>query len=172
MAGQAGWYWQLNVVRYFTSAPGAGWNGPYATKAAAASADSGGITGGTGGVGGGVAGNAWYVVTIRRTPQTPFTVEVMQKPFPSGAGVTVLIDHTGGVSGSGYATQAEAQAAADQYKNQIVPGVKALGSTPDWQQLMVRIGEALLGIVLIGIGLARITGAQNAVSSIAKARIP
>lgn len=38
--------------------------------------------------------------------------------------------------------------------------------------LWLRVGEVLLGIVLIGVGLARITGAQNAVSSIVKARIP
>lgn len=36
----------------------------------------------------------------------------------------------------------------------------------------LRIGEILLGIVLVGVGVARITGAQNAVSKIVKTRLP
>lgn len=35
----------------------------------------------------------------------------------------------------------------------------------------IRIGEIVLGIVLIGVGIARITGAQNAISKVVKARI-
>lgn len=36
----------------------------------------------------------------------------------------------------------------------------------------IRIGEILLGIVLIGVGIARITGAQNVISNIAKTKMP
>jgi hypothetical protein len=36
----------------------------------------------------------------------------------------------------------------------------------------IRIGEILLGIVLIGVGLARLTGIQNVVSKVAKVAIP
>ena len=36
----------------------------------------------------------------------------------------------------------------------------------------IRIGEVLLGIVLIGVGLAKLTGTTNAIASIVKARIP
>lgn len=36
----------------------------------------------------------------------------------------------------------------------------------------LRVGEVLLGIVLIAVGLARITGTQNTVSQLVKARIP
>jgi len=36
----------------------------------------------------------------------------------------------------------------------------------------IRIGEVLLGIVLIGVGLAKLTGATNAISKIAKVAIP
>jgi len=36
----------------------------------------------------------------------------------------------------------------------------------------LRIGEILLGIVLVGVGVARITGAQNAVSKIVKTKLP
>lgn len=38
--------------------------------------------------------------------------------------------------------------------------------------LWLRVSEVLLGIVLIGVGLARITGTQNVVSQVVKARIP
>lgn len=36
----------------------------------------------------------------------------------------------------------------------------------------IRIGEVLLGIVLIGVGIARLTGVQNAISKVAKVAIP
>jgi len=36
----------------------------------------------------------------------------------------------------------------------------------------LRIGEILLGIVLIGVGIARLTGIQNVVSKVAKVAIP
>jgi hypothetical protein len=36
----------------------------------------------------------------------------------------------------------------------------------------IRIGEILLGIVLIGVGIARLTGIQNVVSKVAKVAIP
>ena len=37
---------------------------------------------------------------------------------------------------------------------------------------LLRIGEIVLGIVLVGVGIARITGLQNAVSQVAKTKIP
>jgi hypothetical protein len=36
----------------------------------------------------------------------------------------------------------------------------------------LRIGEILLGLVLVGVGVARITGVQNAVSQIVKTKVP
>jgi hypothetical protein len=36
----------------------------------------------------------------------------------------------------------------------------------------LRIGEILLGLVLVGVGIARITGAQNFISQIAKTKMP
>lgn len=36
----------------------------------------------------------------------------------------------------------------------------------------LRVGEVLLGLVLIGVGIARITGAQNAVSAVVKTKLP
>lgn len=38
----------------------------------------------------------------------------------------------------------------------------------DLGSILLRIGEVLLGIVLIGVGLARVTGVENAVSSAVK----
>lgn len=37
---------------------------------------------------------------------------------------------------------------------------------------LLRIGEIALGIVLVGVGIARITGLQNAVSDVVKTKIP
>lgn len=36
----------------------------------------------------------------------------------------------------------------------------------------LRIGEILLGLVLVGVGVARITGTQNAISKIVKTKVP
>jgi len=36
---------------------------------------------------------------------------------------------------------------------------------------LIRIGEILLGVVLVGVGVAKLTGTTNAVSKIVKARI-
>jgi hypothetical protein len=40
------------------------------------------------------------------------------------------------------------------------------------QNWFIRVGEILLGIVLIGVGVAKLTGTTNAISKIVKARIP
>ena len=37
---------------------------------------------------------------------------------------------------------------------------------------MIRIGEILLGIVLVGVGVAKLSGTTNAVASLVKAKIP
>lgn len=44
--------------------------------------------------------------------------------------------------------------------------------TGDWEHIMLRVGEVLLGLVLIGVGLARLTGTQNIVSAALKTAIP
>jgi hypothetical protein len=40
------------------------------------------------------------------------------------------------------------------------------------QSWLIRIGEILLGIVLLGVGVAKLTGTTNAIAKIAKAKIP
>lgn len=42
----------------------------------------------------------------------------------------------------------------------------------NWEAWVLRIGEILLGLVLIGIGIARITGAQNVISQAVKTKLP
>jgi hypothetical protein len=42
----------------------------------------------------------------------------------------------------------------------------------DLTSWFIRVGEILLGIVLIGVGIAKLTGTTNAVSNLVKARIP
>jgi len=58
-----------------------------------------------------------------------------------------------------------------------LPGAAAKGAENAFHGLdlgswFLRIGEILLGIVLVGVGVARITGAQNAISKIVKTRLP
>lgn len=61
-----------------------------------------------------------------------------------------------------------------------VPGAAAKGAENAVQSLggfnlgswFLRIGEILLGLVLVGVGIARITGAQNAISKVVKTRLP
>jgi hypothetical protein len=49
---------------------------------------------------------------------------------------------------------------------------KGLGLTDDnIRAWMIRIGEILLGIVLIGVGVAKLSGTTNAVASLVKAKI-
>jgi hypothetical protein len=66
--------------------------------------------------------------------------------------------------------------ASKQAAENAVTGANNAANKPDLSSgiglWIVRIGEGLLGIVLIGIGVARFTGTQNAVSQIVKARIP
>jgi hypothetical protein len=58
-----------------------------------------------------------------------------------------------------------------------VPGAAAKGAEDVIGKFNVgswflRIGEILLGLVLIGVGVARITGAQNAISKIVRTKLP
>ncbi len=73
-------------------------------------------------------------------------------------GLSTGIGQTGTILGQ--LPQAAAKGAENAYR-----GLN-LGS---W---FLRIGEILLGIVLVGVGLARITGAQNAISKIVKTKVP
>lgn len=81
-----------------------------------------------------------------------------------------------------YATQAEAQSEVTTLNNTQAGsvavqalsgqagGVKGVITNGiDWQSLALRFAEVALGVVLIAVGLAHITGAENAISKVAKA---
>lgn len=61
-----------------------------------------------------------------------------------------------------------------------VPGAAAKGAEKAIESLggfnlgswFLRIGEILLGLVLVGVGVARITGTQNIISKAVKAKVP
>jgi hypothetical protein len=54
--------------------------------------------------------------------------------------------------------------AAGQTANNLFHGL-------DLESILLRVGEVLLGIVLIGVGIAKITGATNLVASAVKAKV-
>lgn len=126
-------------------------------------------------------GGGWYVITFRAKPTDPFTVEVSQKPFPAGQ---ALID-----SGP-YATQAEAQAAAQKLQSAPIPGTGIpnpfswVGAVAHWigdfvlsltdVHMWISLGWIVLGglMVLVGLNLwlgisGKVTGAMNSVRSTA-----
>jgi len=60
---------------------------------------------------------------------------------------------------------------------ETVPGTPADAASELWhglnlQSWIVRVGEILLGVVLIGVGIAKLTGASNIISTAAKVAIP
>lgn len=56
----------------------------------------------------------------------------------------------------------------------VTSGIKSgLGLSDDEiRSWLIRIGEILLGIVLVGVGIAKLTGTTNAVSTLVKAKLP
>jgi hypothetical protein len=64
--------------------------------------------------------------------------------------------------------------AARSQTDAAAEGVKdAVGlSDEEIRSWFIRIGEVLLGVVLIGVGVAKLTGTTNAVAKLVKARIP
>jgi hypothetical protein len=122
---------------------------------------------------------SWYVVTYRKTVHDNFTVGVFQKPLP--AYQTVLVD-------SGPWTKQEADQKAAQFKGALVPGafgnksasqlglpnlsgldkIGAFFASLTQANAWIRIGEVVLGVILLAVGFARVTGAGNAVSKAAQ----
>lgn len=102
----------------------------------------------------------WYEAAVKQDPSlTPLNGATA---FLTG---TTIANNLGTTTGA-LATipSAAATGASNAYKD-ILGGFN-LGN---W---FLRIGEILLGLVLVGVGLARITGAQNVISQVVKARIP
>lgn len=110
----------------------------------------------------GAAYEAWANAAIRAQPSmTPYNAAI------------AWLAGTGGANAIGAAVGATGQA-----QQQINTGVaKALPSLDilggfNLGSWFMRVGEILLGLVLIGVGVARITGVQNIISSAVKAKIP
>lgn len=127
----------------------------------------------------GASGGGRFPVTAPGSPdQTGFLI--LQAPTASLATqeATQRLGFNGyGIEAHGpYQSYAAAQASVSSQKSQIAKGEQA-GHIPNPLDLfhglnlpgiLLRIGEVLLGIVLIGVGLAKITGADNVINKAAK----
>jgi hypothetical protein len=80
---------------------------------------------------------------------------------------------TGGTIASGLGTATGALA--------TIPGAAAQGANNAYKDIIgqfnlggwfLRVGEILLGLVLVGVGIAKITGVSNVISTAVKAKIP
>ncbi len=141
----------------------------------------------------------WYAVTISSSNATTTgdVKAVVQQfaslaAFKSATGTTPSQMGVPGETDAGFKTQLQAQAAANAFNalpvNQRSAGGKPLAPnllTPILKNPLsnvlggfnlgswfLRVGEILLGLVLIGVGVARITGVQNAISKVVKAKVP
>jgi hypothetical protein len=107
----------------------------------------------------GAAFLTWYNAAIKQDPSlTP------------SEGATVWL--TGSTLAQNLGTVASAEA--------NIPGAAAQGASKAYQDILggfnlgswfLRIGEILLGLVLVGVGVAKLTGASNFISSAVKAKI-
>ena len=143
--------------------------GPFATQAAAQGWTAGTPAGGTSG------GGTWWVVPVpggiaRTGPSASALYQAVQAASrPAGT-----------VAGP-FSTQAAAEAwisAKDKSPITVPSPLTGLNAIGDFFNKLgeantwIRVGEVLLGVVLIAVGVARITGAQNVISQVVKARIP
>jgi hypothetical protein len=108
-----------------------------------------------------IAGTNWQV------DAGPFTTQQQAQAWsPHALGITdwVAAGIAGVMVGAGGASPSAAIGTGSAIAN-------TLGgfNISNW---FLRIGEILLGLVLIGVGVARITGAQNAISNIVKTKMP
>jgi hypothetical protein len=107
----------------------------------------------------------WYVISVATSARGSNKVEVSQKPFPAGA--TEL--------NGPYATKAEAQKVAAK-EGQGIPipklpnplsGVDALVSILSQGSTWIRVAEVGIGIILIAVGVAKLTNAVPIATKIA-----
>jgi len=121
----------------------------------------------------------WWVLSVTSGTPGPGTFRVIQ-----GNALQIRAKYGSAVSGP-YPTQAAAEAAAHTrsggFPGPSIPGnpgsaiglgVSNLFHGLDLGNILLRIGEVLLGIVLVGVGVAKLTGTTNFVASAVKAKIP
>lgn len=141
---------------------------------------------------------AWYVVLIAdvKNPNLGNVTAQVQQFANAAAYQQTVGDSPTHVDpnqpANGYPTQQLAQAEANKWNSQP-KDKRSSGSIPAAPNLalpilknpltdvlgginigswFLRIGEILLGLVLVGVGLARLTHAQNVISQVVKTRLP
>lgn len=117
-----------------------------------------------------------YYHDVLRIPNWPTKQAATQHPYKLNTqqaiaifgGDSINAIGTGGTSAN---SVTGGKAAAQKTQETTAAGADILGgfNLSGW---FLRIGEVLLGVVLIGVGIARITGAQNAISAMAKTKLP
>jgi len=131
---------------------------------------------------------AWWVIPTTYTNSSGQPGASYMIVTGTGTEITAKYGTVPNVLGP-YATKADAQAAANDavssgkigvqkpYKGPSNP-LKGLAAIGDFFQRLtqgntwIRAGEVLLGVILLAIGVARVTGTQNLISSAVKARMP
>lgn len=145
-----------------------GWQGPYPGKAAAQAAQGGGGSGTSG----------WFVVAQAGTPATA-TLAVVHATGSQYASIMQLVPMS--LAWGPYATQAAAQARMAALRKTGVTNVQAspprqsaLAQIGDFLSRLtkantwLRVGEVLISLVLLGVGVARITNAVPLATKIAR----
>jgi len=89
-----------------------------------------------------------------------------QASLPAGGGVLGVIETVN-------ITAPNTPGGQPSVSTQQNPTTAALGKlTGNWEHILLRVGEILLGLILVGVGLARLTHAQNAISKAVQTRLP
>lgn len=102
----------------------------------------------------------WYGAAVKQDPSlTPLNGATI---FLTGS---TIANNLGTATGALATIPSAAAAGANKAANDLLGGF----NIGNW---FLRIGEILLGLVLVGVGLARITGAQNFISQAVKAKVP
>lgn len=133
----------------------------------------------------------WVLAEGRGTAQTARVVgpyanlQAMQSANPGFAGLSMAVVG----NQSGYPNQLAAQQEANSFNHSSVSSkvqqvggtVGGLPSIPNpldifhglnIGNILLRVGEVVLGVVLIAVGLAKITGADNLIASTLKTKMP
>lgn len=133
----------------------------------------------------------WVLAEGRGTAQTARVVgpyanlQAMQTANPGFAGLSMAVVG----NQSGYPNQLAAQQEANSFNHSSVSSkvqqvggtVGGLPSIPNpldifhglnIGNILLRVGEVVLGVVLIAVGLAKVTGADNAIASVLKTKMP
>lgn len=115
--------------------------------------------------------NIWTLASAQAEEIVPHTIQAAKKPQQGGHSQWGTIYTVAGP----YATQADAQKAIGQYHGPP-PGsggpmdspISGLSILPNLSSWFVRVGEILLGLVLIAVGVAKMTNAVPVATKVAR----